>query len=256
MPRLGSRKLLKLIKERLPDEVKIGRDKFFNILRDNDLLVKSRRIRPRTTNSYHFYRRYPNLIKEFKPYSAHQMWVSDITYISTDEGFKYLSLITDSYSRKIIGWELSEDLKAEHSIKALRMAIRQLPKGIKGTYHHSDRGVQYCSHKYVNTLKKRDFNISMTESGDPRDNAIAERINGILKVEWLYDVKFKNIDQARSYLQSTINTYNKSRPHMSINMMTPEMVHNMNGGIPRLWKNYNLINYNKRNNNLNSRISN
>lgn len=200
MPRLGGRKLFLLVKEQLPNEVKLGRDKFFSVLRKHHLLVKPRRIRPRTTNSYHFYRRYPNLIKEFEPISAHQLWVSDITYISTDDGFKYLSLITDCYSRKIIGWELSSDLKAAHSIRALRMAIKQLPKGIKGVYHHSDRGIQYCSHKYVNILHKRGFKISMTESADPRDNAIAERINGILKVEWLYDIKFLNLEQARSYI--------------------------------------------------------
>jgi len=246
MPRLGGRKLFALVKQRLPHDIAIGRDKFFSLLRDNQLLIKNRKNRPRTTNSNHNYRKYPNLVKDMVPSSSHQFWVSDITYVSTDEGFKYLSLITDVYSRKIIGWELAENLKAEHSIRALKRAIRQVPKGVRGIYHHSDRGVQYCCNEYVKTLKRNGFKISMTESGDPRDNAYAERINGILKVEWLYGINFKNLDHAKSCISKVIYTYNNQRPHMSIGLKTPQEVHSLNGNIPQLWKNYHLINYNNK----------
>lgn len=238
MPRIGGRKLLHLIQPKLPLELYLGRDLFFDFLRSNGLLVKKRHNRTRTTNSNHWLRRYPNLIVGFIPDHAHQLLVSDITYIETEEGFVYLSLITDGYSRKVVGWELGATLEAKHSIKALRMAIRQLPCGIEGTFHHSDRGVQYCSGDYVKLLLKNHFRISMTESGDPLENAIAERVNGILKDEWLNGMTFKTIEEARVQIGKVIKVYNQSRPHSSLDMQTPDSVHTQSGTLKKHWKNY------------------
>jgi transposase InsO family protein len=147
-------------------------------------------------------------------------------------------LITDAYSRKILGWSVSENLEAVNAIKALNMAISQLPADVKAIIHHSDRGVQYCSSKYVKILNKHGFKISMTESGNPLDNAIAERINGILKVEWLYDMSFKLKKQVKAQVRKIIEIYNTERPHSSLGMMTPEQAHKHSGQIKKLWKNY------------------
>lgn len=238
MPRIGGRKLLQLIEPSLPAQLRIGRDAFFDFLRENGLLARKEYRRVRTTYSNHWMHKYPNLVKGFIPSGPHQLWVSDITYLITAEGFIYLSLITDAYSRKIIGWALGDTLEAAHSIRALEMALKQLPKGIKGVYHHSDRGVQYCSHQYVKLLEKNYFRISMTEGGDPRDNAIAERINGILKDEWLNQMKFHSIEQAFRELKEISKIYNEKRPHASLNMMTPSMAHVHSGELKRHWKNY------------------
>ena len=245
MPKIGGRKIYTLLRQELPEELIIGRDSLFDLLRDNGLLVKKRKIRAVTTNSHHWLRKYPNLIVGFNPTSANQIWVSDITYVITKDGFKYLSLITDAYSRKIIGWELADSLEAIHSLKALKMAIKQLPKGVKDVYHHSDRGVQYCSDMYVKELKRHNFLISMTESGDPRDNAIAERVNGILKDEWINDMSFISIKDAKKMISRVIRTYNGDRPHLSINMFTPNQAHLHKGKLERKWKNYWRYNYQK-----------
>jgi putative transposase len=238
MPRIGGRKLLRLIEPHLPEELKMGRDSFFDFLRENGLLVRKKRNRVRTTYSNHWMHKYPNLIKGFKPTGPDQLLVGDITYIPTDQGFGYLSLITDAYSRKITGWALGDTLEACHSVSALNMALEQLPRGVKRVYHHSDRGVQYCSNEYVKILKRKKFRISMTESGDPRDNAIAERVNGILKDEWVNQIKFKSIQQASSQLKEIINIYNKKRPHSSLDMITPSDAHKQSGELKRQWKNY------------------
>jgi len=238
MPRIGGRKLLRLIEPDLPEELKMGRGSFFDFLRDKGLLVRKRGNRVRTTYSNHWMHKYPNLVKDFIPTGPHELWVSDITYILTSEGFAYLSLVTDAYSRKIIGWALGDTLEACHSVVALTMAIEQLPRGIKKVFHHSDRGVQYCSNEYVKILKKRHFKISMTESGDPRDNAIAERVNGILKSEWLNQMKLISIRQASRQLCEIIRTYNEQRPHSSLDMMFPKEAHNQSGELKRHWKNY------------------
>jgi putative transposase len=238
MPRVGGRKLLRLIQPQLPEELYLGRDAFFDFLREMGLLVRKRRNRTRTTWSNHWLRKYPNLIMDFTPTGPNQMWVSDITYVETSEGFGYLSLITDAYSRKIIGWCLGSTLEAKHSIQALQMAIKQLPRGSKDVYHHSDRGVQYCSDEYVKLLKKHRFKISMTERGDPRDNSIAERVNGILKDEWLNQMKLNTIEEARNILTQIIRVYNGFRPHSSVDFQTPNSAHTMNGPLKRHWKNY------------------
>ena len=238
MPRLGGRKLLFLLQPRLPEELYLGRDSFFNFLRDNGLLVRRRRNYVRTTYSNHWLRRHPNLIKDFVPERAHQLWVSDITYIETMEGFGYLSLVTDAYSRKIVGWELGPTLEAKYSVKALEMALKQLPKGIRDVLHHSDRGVQYCCDDYVKILTKNYFKISMTESGDPLENSIAERVNGILKDEWLNQMKLESLAVAQKQLESIIRIYNQRRPHSSLEMNTPEYAHKQNYAFERYWKNY------------------
>lgn len=254
MPRIGGRKLLKLIEPILPEELQIGRDSFFDFLREKGLLVRKRHNRVRTTYSNHWMHKYPNLIKEFIPQGPHQLWVSDITYIITMEGFVYLSLITDAYSRKIIGWALGGTLEALHTIKALKEAIRQLPKRTRDVLHHSDRGVQYCCGEYVKILKKNNFKISMTENGDPRENAIAERVNGILKDEWLNQMKFKSIDEVLRQLETIIRIYNEQRPHSSLDMMTPQCAHNQSGEIKKLWKNY-YCNKSKNEEKINSFVS-
>lgn len=238
MPRIGGRKLLHKIQEVLTGELYLGRDSFFDFLRAHGLLIKKRRYRVKTTNSNHWLRKYPNLIRDFIPTGSHQLWVSDITYIVTKDGFVYLSLITDAYSRKIIGWALGETLEAKHSVVALKMALKQLPKQERNIYHHSDRGAQYCCEEYVRILEKNDFQISMTENGDPLENAIAERVNGILKDEWLNLIKFKTIQEVEIELKKIIEIYNAQRPHCSIDMLTPEQAHDKEGTIKRTWKNY------------------
>lgn len=238
MPRLGGRKLIKRIQPRLPEELYLGRDSFFDFLRENSLLIRKRRYRARTTYSNHWLHKYPNLIKEFTPEKAHQLWVSDITYIETMEGFGYLSLVTDAYSRKIIGWEVGASLEAKFTIRALQMALSQLPKGTGSIFHHSDRGVQYCCDEYVKLLTKNHFQISMTENGDPRENAIAERVNGILKDEWLNQMKLESRNEAMKQLEQIIRVYNQDRPHNSLNMETPEYAHNQSGVFKKHWKNY------------------
>jgi len=238
MPRLGGRKLLLRIQPRLPEELYLGRDLFFDFLRDNSLLVRKRHNRAKTTYSNHWLRKYPNLVKDYVPERAHQLWVSDITYIETMEGFGYLSLITDAYSRKIVGWELGENLESRHTVKALEIALKQLPKQVRNLYHHSDRGVQYCCDEYVKLLRKNHIQISMTENGDPRENAIAERVNGILKDEWLSKMKLKTRSEARNQLEQIIRVYNEERPHCSLDMMTPHDAHKVALTLKKHWKNY------------------
>jgi putative transposase len=238
MPRIGGRKLLQLIQPRLPKELYLGRDSFFEFMRDKGLMIRKRRYRARTTYSNHWLHKYPNLIKDFTPEKAHQLWVSDITYIETQEGFSYLSLVTDAYSRKIIGWAVGPTLEAKFTVKALQMALDQLPRGTLNTFHHSDRGVQYCCDEYVKLLIKKGFQISMTENGDPRENAIAERVNGILKDEWLNQIKLKSIQEAINQLAQIIQIYNHHRPHGSLDMKTPEYAHNQTCHLKKHWKNY------------------
>lgn len=238
MPRVGGRKLILKIQPQLSEELFMGRDAFFDFLRENGLLVRRRKKYVYTTMSKHWLRKYPNLIQNIVPSKAHQLWVSDITYIANSQGFSYLSLITDAYSRKIVGWSLGDTLEAKHSVKALKMALRQLPKGTKGVCHHSDRGVQYCSDEYVSILKKNNFQISMTENGDPLENAIAERVNGILKDEWLNQMAFKDVDEINQALKPIITTYNEDRLHSSIDYLTPQTAHCLSVPLERKWKNY------------------
>jgi transposase InsO family protein len=235
MPRIGSRKLAKILGDH---KMTIGRDALFDILGRNGLLVRRRRNRIKTTQSHHWLRKYRNLIKGVNPTAPNQLWVSDITYIKTTDKVLYLFLITDAYSKKIIGFCLADTLEASHGIEALKMAIKQKPKGIQFLIHHSDRGVQYCCNDYVKLLIKEKIEISMTEDGDPLDNSIAERVNGILKDEWLYEVEDLDSKTAKIYIPQIINIYNSKRPHLSIDMLTPNQAHEMQGRIKRRWKNY------------------
>lgn len=251
--RLGGRKLLGLVARIVPHEHLMGRDEFFDFLRRHNLLVRRRKTRAITTNSFHWLHKYPNLIKELSPERPNHIWVSDITYIKTGHGFAYLFLITDAYSRKIIGWHLSDNLGSENAIYALYMAISQLPAECREVIHHSDRGIQYCSVKYVNVLQDHGIKISMTENGDPYENAIAERVNGILKTEWLYDMELHNYSEAKNAVDHIISIYNSERPHSSIEMMTPDQAHNHTGKLKRLWKSYKRGNSTK-NDKLNMQI--
>jgi len=234
-PRIGGRKLLVKLEEL---GIQIGRDALFDMLRNNRLLVRRRRSGIRTTNSSHWLRKYPNLIRHFEPTRPNQLWVSDITYLETSEGFLYLFLITDAYSKKILGWAIADNLDADNAVEALQMALRSMKEDCSGLIHHSDRGVQYCSDKYVKQLSKRNILISMTENGDPLENAIAERVNGILKDEWLYDMGKMEKSAMRKIIPQIIHIYNNERPHLSIGMLTPNVAHQMSEKLKRHWKNY------------------
>lgn len=236
--RLGCRKLIyKLEPFMAQHQIVIGRDAFFDLLSERNLLVRKRkRIKPITTYSDHWMRKYPNLIEGFYPTAPNQLWVSDITYIVVGNGFAYLSLITDAYSRKIVGFYLSKDLSADGCIRALEMALDNNP--ILGRLiHHSDRGSQYCCSDYVKILNDNFIKISMTQNGDPRENAIAERVNGILKDE-LLDRSHLNYSEAVSNVSIAISIYNHQRPHGSIDYLTPIEAHFRSGKLKRKWKNY------------------
>jgi transposase InsO family protein len=241
MSRLGGRKLHYLVNNRLPVELQMGRDAFFSLLRRQGYLLRMHKYRVRTTYSYHHYHKYKNLIVDFVPASSCQLFVSDITYIPVSPGvFYYLSLVTDAYSRKIVGWALSERLDAKAPLEALEMALAEVPEEAK-LIHHSDRGVQYCSHAYVKMLmdaRVAQVAISMTEGADPRENAIAERVNGILKMEWLNHMKLGTVEEARIQIARVIDVYNNKRPHSSIGMLTPAQAHTKQGSMHRKWKNY------------------
>ena len=230
-PRLGTRKLLALMQPAM------GRDALFDLLREQGLLVRRKRNGARTTFSCHRFRKYPDLVKDLIIERPNQLWVSDITYICTGPGFAYLSLVTDAYSRKIIGFGLSHDLSTDNCLNALRMALASRLTTDQPLIHHSDRGTQYCSQAYTQLLKKKDIAISMTQSGNPRDNAIAERVNGILKME-LLEKKYKNINIAYKSVKQAIAIYNQARPHSSLDMLTPEKAHHQTGPIKRRWRNY------------------
>ena len=238
-PRIGGRRLHYMLQTFMQEhQLKMGRDGLFKLLFDYGLLVRRRkRNKPITTHSFHRYKKYKNLIKEFIPISSNQLWVSDITYITLKNGFAYLSLITDAYSRKIVGFYLSKTLEAAGSIKALKMALQNNPLQ-ENLIHHSDRGVQYCCNDYITILKNRKIKISMTENGDPLENAIAERVNGILKDELLQAV-YTDFAIAQNEIAKAISVYNHLRPHSSISYKTPVEVHlNSQEKVERKWKNY------------------
>jgi transposase InsO family protein len=216
----------------------MGRDAFFNLLSVNKLLVKKRKTRIITTQSSHWLRKYKNMIKNFTPTEANQLYVSDITYWKIGSGHVYISLITDAFSHKIVGYNLAQTLEAVESIKALEMALNNLKSNEYRLIHHSDRGVQYCCVEYVKLLQDNKIEISMTENGDPLENAIAERINGILKGEYLECYDIETFEEAEKLLHSVIKLYNEERPHMSIGNLTPMKVHDNNIITNKLWKNY------------------
>ena len=237
MGRIGCRKLQHLINSRLPEDMKVGRDALYTLLERNSLLHKRRRKSVRTTWSNHWMHKYPNLITGVIPTASNQIWVSDITYIETaNDGFMYLHLVTDLYSRKIMGWCLSPTLHAEYTLKALEMAIRNAGCCLTGLIHHSDRGCQYCCERYVSLLKSSGILISMTQSGDPLENAVAERVNGIIKNEWLMHENIIDGNIALKRISEIVNIYNNIRPHASLNYLTPESAYTENGILERKWK--------------------
>lgn len=225
MPRLGTRKLYYLIQEDLHKSgIKMGRDVLFNFLRAEHLLIYPKRSYVKTTNSKHWMKKYPNLIENIQLERPEQVWVSDITYIKTNQGYRYLSLVTDAYSKKIMGYELSNNLSVDGPLKALRMALKSRDFNWN-LIHHSDRGLQYCSAEYINCLNDHQITISMTQNGDPYENAVAERINGILKYEFLLIDGFPDEQLARRTIEQSVSIYNNERPHLSWRMLTPKQVH-------------------------------
>lgn len=239
-PGLGCSKLYLIVKQLFGETGCMpGRDAFIEILRKHDLMVRRRRRRHyKTTYSNHNYRKYPNLIKGIIPMRPNEIWVADITYVETDEGVCYLSLITDAYSHKIVGWAVGPTLETIYPLEALKMALATIDdETASRLIHHSDRGCQYCSGAYVSELKKHGVGISMTQSGDPLENAVAERANGILKTEWLYKMNITSRKECKTALKRMIGFYNTRRPHMSIGMQTPEVAHTQSGAQRRCWKN-------------------
>ena len=224
MPRLGTRKLYFMLEEEFAlAQIKIGRDGLFDFLRSEHLLIKPRKNYTKTTNSKHWLKKHPNLLLGYKPIQAEQVFVSDITYIKSKEKTHYLSLVTDAYSRKIMGYKLSDDMSAENVVKALKMAIKNKTTDAS-LIHHSDRGLQYCSSIYQTELEKNNITPSMTDGYDCYQNALAERINGILKHEFLID-RCNNGKDLNQLIKESIYTYNNLRPHLSLNMKTPNFVH-------------------------------
>lgn len=225
-PRIGVRKLHKIIRKDLEEhDIKIGRDRLFEVLRGESMLIeKKKAFSPKTTNSKHSLPVFKNLLNLYEATAPNQVWVSDITYVNTEEGFVYAALITDAFSRKIVGAHIGDTLESLGACKALDMAISSLPNN-RYPIHHSDRGSQYCCHEYINKLKKRDLSVSMTEENHCYENAMAERVNGILKDEFYLDMIFKTKKDAYRAFWNAVHIYNNRRPHMSLNYRFPEEVH-------------------------------
>lgn len=241
LPMTGGRKLYYMLSLR---NVNVGRDRLYKILRKHKLLVRSRRKYARTTNSNHWFKKHKDIFKNCMVEKPEQVFVSDITYIRVKDGFNYLSLVTDAYSRRIMGSRLSMDLSKEGTIAALQEAISNRMYN-HPLMHHSDRGLQYCSNDYIKTLEACSVSISMTESGSPYDNAIAERVNGILKTELGLDKVFEEHDQASKAVETAVKRYNKLRPHMSCGYLTPNQAHKSKKPVKRLWKKKTYKHYNK-----------
>lgn len=242
-PGIGGKKLWYMYKRDFTGNKPLGRDLFEDVIDKYGLKQRKRQRKPRTTDSMHGLPTYPNIVKNFIPTAPNQLWVSDITYIKlwTMEElyhFCYLSLILDAYSEEIVGYSIGDSLDTKYPMEALKMALHRFdsePEKAKGLIHHSDRGCQYASHQYVSMLKEKGIKISMTESGDPKDNAQAERINNTMKNELLMDIIFTDMAAVEQAVGSAVQFYNYERPHMSINMMTPHEASRCTGEIPKLW---------------------
>lgn len=227
-PRLGTRKLLHVLREPLAEHgVRLGRDALFEVLRQARLLVVARRAYHKTTNSHHRFRRHPNLLKEgpqqHRADGCEQIWVADITYLPTDNACVYLSLITDAWSRRIVGHHVHDSLHARQVSQAFKMALRSRQTE-QTLIHHSDRGIQYCSDEYQRLHMRHGVRCSMTDGYDCYQNALAERVNGILKNEFLLH-RPANLEQARRMVDESVRIYNQQRPHLSLKMKTPDEVH-------------------------------
>jgi transposase InsO family protein len=239
LPRLGTRKLhFKLAPRLLDYNIKIGRDYLFDLLAQHQLLIRRRRRKMITTNSRHWMRKHSNTIEDVAIVRPEQVWVSDITFIRLNNQWGYLSLITDAYSRRIMGYSFRTDMATQGNIDALQMAIinRQYPD--KQLIHHSDRGSQYCSNAYVETLVKNNITISMTQNGDPYENALAERMNGILKVEFNLYESTSGFENTYKKIAASIQAYNEERPHSSCDMLVPSQAHKCSGELKKRWKKY------------------
>jgi transposase InsO family protein len=240
MPRIGAKKLYYMLGNDLKT-LKIGRDKFIDILRANHLLILPKRAYHITTNSHHRFRKYKNQLLDLQINQPEQVWVSDITYIGKREKPCYLSLITDAYSKKIVGYNVSDNLNTESSLVALKLAIKQRKKKKMPLIHHSDRGLQYCSNEYQKILTKHEIQPSMTQNSDPYENAVAERINGILKQEFNIDKYNKDLPIMKQIIKETVDIYNEKRPHLSNHMLTPNQMHQQNKLIMKTYKTKNSI---------------
>lgn len=224
LPRCGYRKLFHLIQPFLKQhKIKLGRDRFRVLLGDYNLLIKRRKSR-KTTNSFHHFKKYKNQAKDVTVTRPNQLWVSDITYIIIGKDTCYLSLITDAFSRKIVGWSLRNDLTKKGPIEALNMALQE-HTGELPLMHHSDRGVQYCCYDYIDLLNEYNITISMTQNGDPYENALAERMNRTIKEEFLQYYFFATYQETRLAVAKAVKLYNYRRPHLSLNYATPAVIH-------------------------------
>lgn len=241
--RMGGRKLYELLEPfMLEHQIKMGRDALFDALAANNLLVKRRKRKVYTTQSFHWLRKYPNQIRGFIPSKSNELWVSDITYWKIESGYLYISFVTDAYSRKVVGYQVAETLESIETVKALRMAIDNSKESLINLIHHSDRGIQYCSSSYVSLLQRNGISISMTENGDPLENSIAERVNGIIKNEYLECYQVDTLKVAKQLLDRVIEVYNNERPHMSLGNLTPNQVHEKPSvSVDNLWKKRQIV---------------
>jgi len=216
--------------------IKIGRDKFFDILRSESLLVRPKKNHPQTTNSKHFMRKYKNLVKGLEFISPNRLWVSDITYIKVCGKWNYAIFITDDYSKKVVGYNVDATMDSRFCEVALKQALAQWVNRTYRLFHHSDRGLQYCSKLYTDNLIVNGISISMTESGDPRENAVAERVNGIFKSDFNMDRDFSSLAEAKKEISKMVNSYNSERPHASLDYLTPNEAHKGSGYLKKRWK--------------------
>ena len=235
MPRIGAKKLYYLLNNTLK-QLKIGRDKFISILRANYLLIIPRRSYHITTNSHHRFRKHQNQILELQIQRPEQVWVSDITYIGKRENPCYLSLVTDAYSKKIMGFNVADNMNTDSSLVALNNAIKCRKNKNLSLIHHSDRGLQYCANEYQKLLNKNNIICSMTQNSDPYENAVAERINGILKQEFNIDKFNKKLPIMKLIVENAIEIYNQKRPHYSNYMLTPNQMHKQNEIVMKTYK--------------------
>jgi len=224
MPRIGTRKLYYLLQPDLKG-IGVGRDKLFAILKANHMLIKPQKNYRKTTDSYHRFHKHKNLIEGSTPQRPEEVWVSDITYLGNRGNHRYLALVTDAYSKKIVGYNLSTSLSPDGAIKALEMGLKQRRHKDKELIHHSDRGLQYCCGDYQKVLIKKKIKCSMTESYDPYANAVAERVNGIIKQEFNLDEYNVKLPVMKKLVKDSIKVYNTKRPHLSCQMKTPEQMH-------------------------------
>lgn len=227
MPKLGGKKMYHLIKQELTVKgIKVGRDRFFDILKENKLLITAKKQYKMTTNSKHFFKKYPNLVKDLNIVRRDQVWVSDITYIRTDEGFSYAALITDVFTRKVVGSAIDKSMTTKLVLEALEKALKNR---IDYTHliHHSDRGLQYCSMEYINKLQANGITVSMTEASDPYENALAERMNRTIKEEFIINEQIKSFTMLEKLFYESVDIYNNERPHLSLKMRKPDEVYSL-----------------------------